>query len=345
MASYQRPERKIFEKLPFEVVDPKDEFPKVNIYGKDFVFVGPKKYFQSAAYKELGLGIYNFEARPDDVYLVGHGRSGTTLHGEMIWLIGNDLNYEEAAKNFIMYRFPHIDLFTFHSRERIKEISESKDATEEMVDISSKYLEMTSEGLAERKGRRFIKSHLPLSLMPPHMFEVGAKVIYCARNPKDMLVSLFHAFDFFLVKNLTDSFKDCFDDFNNDLTLNCPYFEHVKEAWERRNDKNFLFLFYEDTMKDKRQTIRKIADFLGKDLSENEIDKLEDYLSFEKFKNNKTVNHVHMTKIGMAEDVSKFIRRGKPGGWRELIDEEMEREFNRVMEEKLKGTDLKFPET
>ncbi|XP_018563774.1 estrogen sulfotransferase-like [Anoplophora glabripennis] len=334
MANYQRPERKILKKLPFEVVDPKeDEFPKFNFYGKNFVFVGPKRYFQTAAYKKLGLGIYNFEARPDDVYLLGHARSGTTLYGEMIWLIGNDLNYEESAKNFITYRFPHIEKF-----RKVK-------TRQEMVDISSKYLEMTLEGLAERKGRRFIKSHLPVSLMPPHMFEVGAKVIYCARNPKDMLVSYFYAFDFFLVKNLTGRFKDYFDDFNNDLALNCPYFEHVKEAWEKRNDKNFLFLFYEDTMKDKRKTIRMIADFLGKDLSENEIDKLEDYLSFEKFKNNKTVNHVHMTKIGMADDVGKFMRRGKPGGWRELIDEEMEREFNRVMEEKLKGTDLRFPET
>lgn len=33
------------------------------------------------------------------------------------------------------------------------------------------------------------------------------------------------------------------------LGINGPYFEQVIEAWERRNDENFLFLFYEDTIK------------------------------------------------------------------------------------------------
>lgn len=41
-------------------------------------------------------------------------------------------------------------------------------------------------------SRRFIKTHLPMKLMPRNIKEVGAKVIYVARNPKDMCVSWFH---------------------------------------------------------------------------------------------------------------------------------------------------------
>lgn len=51
-----------------------------------------------------------------------------------------------------------------------------------------------------------------------------------------------------------------------------------------------------------------------------------------------------MVKLGLAKDTGLFIRRGKPGGWRDLFDDEMEKEFNKMMEKKLKGTDLRFPE-
>lgn len=101
---------------------------------------------------------------------------------------------------------------------------------------------------------------------------------------------------------------------------------------------------YYQYFQDKRQTIQKVAKFLGKNLSEDQIRKLEDYLSFEKFKNNKSVNNDQLIKMELVQDNGQFIRRGKSGGWRDLFDEELEKEFNQMMEEKLKGTDLKFPE-
>lgn len=87
-----------------------------------------------------------------------------------------------------------------------------------------------------------------------------------------------------------------------------------------------------------------MADFLGKNLSDEQIDSLEDYLNFDKFKNNKSVNNDQLVKLGMAQH-GKFIRKGKTGDWRETFDEETNKAFDRLMEEKLKGTDLKFPET
>lgn len=42
-----------------------------------------------------------------------------------------------------------------------------------------------------------------------------------------------------------------------------PYFEHLKEAWEKRNDKNFLFLFYEDTVKVKLKILVYFSKRIG----------------------------------------------------------------------------------
>lgn len=46
--------------------------------------------------------------------------------------------------------------------------------------------------LENKTERRFIKTHLPIQLMPRNIREVGAKVVYVARNPKDVAVSYFY---------------------------------------------------------------------------------------------------------------------------------------------------------
>lgn len=48
------------------------------------------------------------------------------------------------------------------------------------------------EALAKQTSRRFIKTHLPFPLMPHNIARVGAKVVYVARNPKDVAASYYH---------------------------------------------------------------------------------------------------------------------------------------------------------
>lgn len=85
-----------------------------------------------------------------------------------------------------------------------------------------------------------------------------------------------------------------------------------------------------------------MAEFLGKKLSKDQIDILEDHLSIVKFKENKSVNWDHLVQLGMVKD-KNFIRKGKVGGWKDLFDEKQEKEFDQVVEEKLKGMDFRFP--
>ena len=45
--------------------------------------------------------------------------------------------------------------------------------------------------VANMKGRRVIKTHLPMQLLPEGVCE-KAKVVYLARNPKDVAVSFYY---------------------------------------------------------------------------------------------------------------------------------------------------------
>ena len=46
-------------------------------------------------------------------------------------------------------------------------------------------------GDPNRPSPRFVKSHLPFSLLNPRLLDV-CKVVYVARNPKDVCVSFYH---------------------------------------------------------------------------------------------------------------------------------------------------------
>jgi Sulfotransferase domain len=39
---------------------------------------------------------------------------------------------------------------------------------------------------------RILKTHLPVSMLPPDIFKKGSKVVYVCRNPKDACVSYYH---------------------------------------------------------------------------------------------------------------------------------------------------------
>lgn len=100
--------------LPFEVKEVEgekyDEMKKLwTGLGAGFAHIGPEKLLMPRSCMEYAERIYNFKARPDDVYTCTFPRSGTTWTQEMIWLICNDLDYEGALKEPLNERFPYFE--------------------------------------------------------------------------------------------------------------------------------------------------------------------------------------------------------------------------------------------
>lgn len=93
-------------------------------------------------------------------------------------------------------------------------------------------------------------------------------------------------------------------------------------------------------MLDLKNSLKKLADFLDRPLSENDLPELMDHLNIRNFKQNDSVNLKSIKKIGTGE--WDIIRRGRVGGNPEMTAEIIEK-IDGWTETQLKGTGLKFP--
>jgi len=137
--------------------------------------------------------------KPSDVWVVTQPKCGTTWTQEMVWQIANNVDIE-GGKAPLGNRFPFLEVDTIVKSSDIGDGLRSyliRTALHVMIWWDSFKLFKPSswlgysscaEMLNHQEERRFIKSHLPLCLLPPSLLTT-AKVIYVARNPKDQMVS------------------------------------------------------------------------------------------------------------------------------------------------------------
>lgn len=285
-----------------------------------FVQVGPKKWFFPSGYLKQAEDIYNFELRKDDVVVVTFPRCGTTWTQEMAWLLANDLDYCTAADIPLTKRFAFLEFSCFVHKQVMEEFLQENLHDPEKYKLVQEIDRPGWEILAKTKERRFIKTHLPFSLMPPNLFKAGCKIIYVARNPKDVAVSFYHLNRSIRTQGYKGDFKKYWYYFKNNLQPWTPYWEHLKEGWKMRNEDNVMFLFYEDMNKNLRPHIESVSAFLGKSYTSEQLDKLEDHLKIDNFRKNKSVNYDVMKKLGIVLKTEEgFVRNGKTGGDRKSV--------------------------
>ncbi|XP_011883460.1 PREDICTED: sulfotransferase 1C4-like [Vollenhovia emeryi] len=242
------------------------------------------------------------------------------------------MNFEEALRRPLRDRFPFIDLGAIIDDHMcaIKDSCNSSVQNERYIDLVQNQL-----------PPRFIKSHIPFDLLPT-VVKSNCKIIYVARNPRDVIISWYH----FLKENTKiyqyqGTFEQFCDQFISNHTIYEPYWEHIKEAWTMRHRANMLFLFYEDLIKDLPETIKKVSAFLGKTYSDEQVAKLEEHLKIENFRKNDMVNQ---TSVDSKMKPEAFVRQGKIGSWKETFTTEIEKKFSKWIADNTKDTDLTFPD-
>ncbi|XP_014678796.1 PREDICTED: sulfotransferase 1A1-like [Priapulus caudatus] len=178
---------------------------------------------------------------------------------------------------------------------------------------------------------RLIKIHLPsYSLLPQTIKDKKCKIVYVSRNSKDNFVS-FYFFAKMLksqkVENL--SLKQWGMLFLGDKVSYGPYWKHNLSYWDVREEANILFIKYEDMKKDPNASIRKIAEYLGKELTEDQVDLIAEATSFKKMKTNPKANYDWLPENDVPE-THKFMRKGQVGDWKNHFDDELSQKFDQA---------------
>lgn len=259
--------------------------------------------------------IRKFTVRADDVWVVSWPRSGTTWVQEIVYLIQSDLDIAQEDQKNIEQRFSFLE----NVYPGLKTIEDSK-------------------------SPRLIKSHLPFHLLPEQMETVRPKVIYVLRNPKDILISYYSFLKMLKPLKFEGTFDEFCDRFTKDKVYYSPWGKHVRAAWElEKEGANILIVKYEDLHMDLSANIERIAQFLGKKLSSEQISAIHERCQFENMKQNNSVNYSWWDDYGIRDKTqSHFLRKGQVGDWKTHITAFINRRIEKMVQDNLSDTDLVF---
>uniref|UniRef100_A0A0A9WLX9 Sulfotransferase family cytosolic 1B member 1 n=1 Tax=Lygus hesperus TaxID=30085 RepID=A0A0A9WLX9_LYGHE len=273
--------------------------------------VGPKKYCFPSRYATEADKFFKIKTRNDDVWISTFPRSGTTLTQELVWMVMNDCDYE-GAKRGLWERSPFVELCLLFHPETIEKFVRENEGNLERQKYILGMSTPVYEYMDYMPSPRVIKTHFPPSLLPLDLDENGVKVIYVARNPKDVVISYYHLLKLWRTSDYLNTFEHFINQFVNGHVPWGPFWSHVQEGWDKKHQDNYLFLFYEDIIKDMKGTIRTVAEFLNKPMNDEEVEKLADHLHISNFKNNPAVNFEDHREIGILNKSEQgFIRQGK----------------------------------
>ncbi|XP_010625866.1 sulfotransferase 2B1-like [Fukomys damarensis] len=192
---------------------------------------------------------------------------------------------------------------------------------------------------------RLLTSHLPAEALGPVLQHSKARVVYMARNPKDVLVSFYHFHK--LVNFLPDpsSFEDFVDEFLKGTGFFGSWFEHVKGWLGLQQDLNMLFVTYEELYQEPRATLQKLGDFLGRPLGPEKEDSILEQCTFSFMSQSSGVNYSQVPTTVMDPSRGLFMRKGVMGDWKKHFSPEQNETFNAVYQAKMGNSGLQLPWT
>ena len=107
--------------------------------------------------------------------------------------------------------------------------------------------------------------------------------------------------------------------------------------WSLRNHPHVQMLWYEDMVLDMARTINTLSTFLGYSLTEEQTKMVEQFVEFDKYKENCQLGN----KTQWNQGEGHFIRKGKVGDWMNYMQGDMAEEWDIWAREELAKLKIK----
>lgn len=243
--------------------------------------------------------VENLEIRDDDILLTGYPKSGTHWMVEVIQLILAD---GDASK------------LDYQCRKALLEGTDVK----YLSGLHKK--QSNAERVKYYPSPRVLKTHFRPYLVPKEAWTEKIPIIYLLRNPKDVFLS---SVEFQKVFTLSAEQDVDFDKFIEAFLSGHVHYDgccqHVTSFEALKGKENILFVTYEEAKQDPHTVIKSIAQHIGRDISDDVIEKVVANSTVEAMKQNYNkameslkqgdldVNVVHLTS---------FINKGVAGRWK-----------------------------
>ncbi|XP_009679983.1 amine sulfotransferase [Struthio camelus] len=254
----------------------------------------------------------NFEIRDSDIFIATYPKSGTVWTQNILSLIFHEGHRNGTENIALMDRIPWLEY-------NIKN-----------MDYSALPLP------------RLFATHLPYNLTPRDLRNKRAHVIYVTRNPKDVLVSYFHFSKVVATIEEVSDFNLFMERFLAGKVLASSWLDHVAGWHSHAEDFNILFLTYEEMKKDLRSAVLKICNFLGKTLSENELESIVRQATFDNMRKDPRANYDNLPEDLKGKKKGHFLRKGTIGDWKNMMTVAQSERFDKVLKEKMKNLPIKF---
>ncbi|NWU57824.1 ST1D1 Sulfotransferase, partial [Dromas ardeola] len=243
--------------------------------------------------------------------------AGTTWLSEILDMIYHDGDVEKCRRDTIFNRGPFLEMKAPRMLSGV-------------------------ELLEKTPSPRLVKTHLPIQLLPTSFRDKNCKVIYMARNPKDVAISYYYFYQMAKMHPDPGTLGEFLESFMAGKVAYGSWYEHVRGWWEKRQEKQLLYLFYEDMKKDPRREVQKILQFLGKEAPEGMVERILHHTSFQEMKKNPAANYETMPTALMDHSLSPFLRKGISGDWKNHFTVAQNERFDQHYQEHMAGSDLSF---
>uniref|UniRef100_A0AAV2MBS3 Sulfotransferase n=1 Tax=Knipowitschia caucasica TaxID=637954 RepID=A0AAV2MBS3_KNICA len=259
--------------------------------------------------------IRDLEIRDSDVFVVTFPKSGTIWMQQILLLLQSKGDVERISKTD---KFSNGDVVPW---------IEVKGQVHKFVKAESP---------------RFRVTHLPYTFMPIALSHKKGKVIYVARNPKDVLVSFYHFHKLAMMLETPRSFGDFFDKFLKGEVMGGSWFEHVKSWFSHKDDLNMLFIMYEEMVQDLTAAVRRIAEFLDIELTQDQLQNVVKHSTFKNMRKIPQANYEQVPGDLLDHHQGSFMRKGITGDWKNHFTAAQNQQFDEVFNREMKDFPVSF---